>query len=102
MGESEKKLWDLLRNRRHHFKFRKQHPVDKYFLDFYCAEAKLCVELDGELHELRRDRDAIRDADLAVLGIETLRISTAELYDIPEGVVERIWLRCHERIGSSL
>jgi len=101
MGESEKKLWAPLGNRRHEFKFRKQHAVDRYFLDFYCAEARLCVELDGELHEDRGDRDAVRDSVLADLGIETMRVSTWDLYEVPEAVVERIWLKCRDRSGTS-
>lgn len=101
MGEAEKKLWALLRNRRHTFKFRRQHPIGPYFLDFYCAEARLCIELDGEFHVERRDKDAIRDAAIAAHGIETLRIPTTDLYDDPEGVAERIWLKCRERLGVS-
>ncbi len=97
-GESEKKLWALLRNRKHGFKFRSQQPVDRYFLDFYCAEARLCVELDGEQHVTRKDKDAERDMVLAGLGIATLRVTTWHLYEDPEGTVELIWNRCNERI----
>ena len=101
MGESERKLWALLRNRRQEFKFRRQHPVGPYFLDFYCAEARLCVELDGALHAQRKEGDCRRDTDLASLEVETHRVSTSDLYEDSDAVVERIWRQCRERLGAS-
>ncbi|MGA8221784.1 MAG: DUF559 domain-containing protein, partial [Candidatus Acidiferrales bacterium] len=49
--DAERKLWSILRDRRlGGFKFRRQHPVDRYILDFYCAERRLAVEADGGQH----------------------------------------------------
>jgi 5-methyltetrahydrofolate--homocysteine methyltransferase len=48
---AEQKLWARLRDRQvDGFKFRRQHPVDRYVLDFYCKEAELCIEIDGSGH----------------------------------------------------
>jgi very-short-patch-repair endonuclease len=102
MTESEKKLWDLLRNRRLGFKFRRQHEVlPEFYLDFYCAEAKLCLELDGESHVGSEEYDGFRDKKVSELKIKTLRIPSNDLYEHPEGVVERIWLACKERASGS-
>ena len=59
-------------------KFRKQHPIGPYVLDFYCATARLCVEVDGASHGFgdRPRRDARRDAYLRDAGIHTIRISS--------------------------
>jgi len=73
---AEKLMWRWLRNRRFSdYKFRRQHPVGPYCLDFYCEEAGLNLELDGSQHGLpdRQIRDAIREDFLKTRGIKTLR-----------------------------
>jgi very-short-patch-repair endonuclease len=70
-------LWLRLKNRAlGGFRFRRQHPVGPYILDFYCAEARLAVEIDGYSHGLegREAHDGRRDAWLREKGIETLRL----------------------------
>ena len=74
-------LWRAIKGRKlDGLHFRKQHPIGPYVLDFYCAGAKLAVEVDGQSHGFgdRPQRDARRDAWLAEKGIRTLRLS-AEL-----------------------
>ena len=56
-------------------------PVGIFVLDFYCHEAKIAVEIDGECHEERREYDARRDIKLAQLGVETVRIPSLEITD---------------------
>ena len=73
---AEKILWSRLRNRRlAGFKFRRQHAIGRYELDFYCAQARLAVELDGRGHGNpgRQAVDKRRDALPAKLGIKVLR-----------------------------
>ena len=75
-GEAEKVLWRALRNRRFaEHKFRRQHPVEQYTLDFYCAAAHLAVEVDGGGHneQSSRRRDEERKRFLKTKGIEVLR-----------------------------
>ena len=70
-------LWKGLKARRQEgLHFRKQHPLGPYVLDFYCARARLCVEVDGFSHGAshRPIRDAQRDEQLRLQGIETLRL----------------------------
>ncbi len=82
MTPQELGLWLRVKNRQlGGFKFRRQHPVGPYILDFYCAEVRLAVEIDGQTHwspEQER-HDARRDAYLREMGIETLRLSTEGL-----------------------
>ena len=78
--DAEQELWACLRRHRMGPKFRRQHTVGQYTLDFYCPAARLAVELDGGQHYqgLRRERDATRDAWLAQQGIHVLRFSDLE------------------------
>jgi very-short-patch-repair endonuclease len=74
--DEEKELWRALRAGRFAgFKFRRQHPKGKYFIDFYCPAAKLSVELDGFQHGMpaQQQHDAEREQFLASEGIEELR-----------------------------
>lgn len=68
-----------------------------FTLDFYCATASLCVEVDGDQHEIHTARDAERDAGLAAEGILTLRFSSAECFSNADGVAQVIERVCKER-----
>jgi very-short-patch-repair endonuclease len=80
-------------------KFRKQHPLGKYALYFYCAAVKLAVEIDGIGHEMgdRPERDEQRDAFVQAQGIETVRIPAKEVLASPVNVAEAIIALCKER-----
>ena len=72
MTDAERALWYRLRDRRlDGLKFRRQHPVPPYIVDFHCADAALAVELDGSQHG--EDVDATRTAALARHGLLVLR-----------------------------
>jgi very-short-patch-repair endonuclease len=78
-------LWRELRTRPAGLKFRRQHPTGPYTLDFFCSDARLAIEVDGEAHERgdRPQRDAARDAWLARAGVKTMRIPAIEvLHDL--------------------
>jgi very-short-patch-repair endonuclease len=71
---AEDVLWEALRGRRlHGLKFRRQHPVGPFVLDFCCAERHLAIELDGGVHAQRQEQDAERAAILAAAGYRLLR-----------------------------
>src|SRR4051794_9602358 len=90
---AEAVLWPLLRGNRLGFKFRRQHPFGPYVLDYYCAEALLAVELDGEQHQHRTYEDGNRDDWLRLQKIETLRIPTLDLFDGSPGNLTRVLKR---------
>ncbi|MFA6546283.1 MAG: DUF559 domain-containing protein, partial [Limisphaerales bacterium] len=99
----EKDLWKALRSRRFAgFKFRRQHEVAPYFLDFYCPLAKLAVELDGFGHGLpgQREHDAERDAFLVAKGIEMLRFWNHAWNKNREGSLLEIWAALTRRVPA--
>lgn len=83
---TEKILWEHLQARRFHgYKFRRQVAIGKYITDFYCAELQLIVELDGAVHELRRNHDRYRDEYLIKHGYKILRFRNDEvLFELDE------------------
>ena len=91
--DAEQLLWSLLRNRRlAGHKFRRQHPIAPYALDFYCESAKLAVDLDGGQHNTEEARlhDEIRSKFLAEHGIRVLRFSNHEILTETEVVLAAI------------
>ena len=82
---AEKKLWNILRDRRFSaYKFRRQHQVGKHYLDFYCAEARYNLELDGGQHGFpeQQAKDKARDAYLKSRNIRTRRFWNSQLRDV--------------------
>lgn len=87
----ERRLWYLLRDRRFaHFKFRRQHPVGPYILDFACCHVHLAIELDGGQHDERAGYDARRTAWLRLQGWRVLRFWNNELMENEEAVLAKI------------
>jgi very-short-patch-repair endonuclease len=100
--DDEKQLWRALRAGRFAgFKFRRQHPVGTYFLDFYCPLARLSIELDGFQHGLPNQtvQDQARTRFLADQNIEELRFWNHQWRNNPEGVLLEIWRAVHRRTG---
>ena len=88
---AEQVLWNALQSRRlDGHKFRRQHPVGRFILDFYCAKSRLCIELDGEIHEQQRERDMARDTTLLSHGIITLRFTNEQVFTDLDGVLQAI------------
>ena len=91
--EAEKILWTLLRDRRFQGKkFRRQHTISSFILDFYCHERKLAIELDGNYHTdvVVKDHDRTRTALLNEVGITVLRFWNAEVINDPLKVLVKI------------
>lgn len=92
-------LWEEVRNRRfYNLKFLRQHPViydlvnDEplfFITDFYCAEKKVIIEIDGKIHDFRRNQDHDRDEILRSLNLNVLRIKNEEFKNI-EVVMDKI------------
>jgi len=93
MPDAEQLLWTLLRNRRvAGAKFRRQHPLGRYIIDFYCHEKLLAIELDGGQHSEQQEYDQKRDAYLNQLGIRVLRFWNNQMLAETEAVLEAIYL----------
>ena len=100
MSLPEAILWHWLRQRPGGLKFRRQHPTGPYVLDFFCSDARLAIEVDGEAHSRgdRPERDATRDKWLRNAGIETLRIPAAELLHDVDAVIRSILAEAMSRL----
>ncbi|MBN2659585.1 MAG: endonuclease domain-containing protein [Spirochaetales bacterium] len=95
---AEKKMWKLLRNRQFfNLKFRRQHQIGPFIVDFYCDELRLILELDGEIHLLpaQRDSDRLRDDFLRREGFRIIRINN-------KLVVSDTYDRIYEFLGDEL
>jgi len=87
----ERRLWYRLRIRRFaHYKFRRQHPVGNYILDFVCCEARLAIELDGGQHDEREEYDRQRTVWLNQKGWQVIRFWNNEIWHNEEGVLDEI------------
>jgi very-short-patch-repair endonuclease len=88
----EYRLWQGLRTRPGGLKFRRQHPFERCTVDFYCAAARIAVEIDGDSHSMgeRPEQDARRDAWLSQQGIGVLRFDAADVMKDVESVVRSI------------
>ena len=95
MTPAECLLWQHLRARRlAGYKFRRQHPVGPYVADFYCAAARLIVELDGPIHDRTLDEDAARSTELEKRVYRIIRFRNKEVLDNVASVLERIATAC--------
>ncbi|MEG3160020.1 endonuclease domain-containing protein [Sphingomonas sp. LB2R24] len=92
MTPPEIALWLALRRNEEGLRFRRQHAAGPYVLDFYCAPARLAIEVDGEAHNHgnRPQRDAARDACLVSQNIQVLRYPAREMLANLDGVVRQI------------
>ena len=92
--DAEHRLWQLLRNRQlAGCKFRRQVPIAGFIVDFFCAEEKVAVELDGSQHMQPKEAayDEGRTAALAKVGVRIVRFWDNEVFDNVEGVLQHIY-----------
>ena len=91
MTYAEKRLWERLRaHRLNGWKFRRQHAMGRYIVDFVCLEARIIVELDGGQHDAQRNYDAARDRWLTEQGFQVIRIWNNAVTQNVAGVAEAI------------
>lgn len=87
----EQILWNCLRNSTlGNFKFRRQHPIGPYVVDFCCTKQKLVLELDGDSHDYSEKYDAKRTEFLESQGFCVIRFSNEDVMDHTEGVLVMI------------
>lgn len=92
MTDAERHLWQHLRARQIlNFKFRRQHPVGKYILDFACIDAKLIIEVDGSQHHELSMQDHLRTTWLEAQGWKVLRFWNNEVLQNTHGVLDEIY-----------
>ncbi len=91
---AEKKLWEALRRRKLDFRFRRQHPIADFIVDFVCLEKGLIVEVDGEIHKYQMDKDAERQFLLEQKkGYSMLRFTNDEVLSNIDDVLSQIEMK---------
>ena len=93
MTPAEKLLWKQIRDRKMSgFRFRRQHPIDEFIVDFFCYEANLVIELDGEVHldAAQRERDVERTKILNYHGLKVIRFKNEEVENMINDVITQI------------
>jgi very-short-patch-repair endonuclease len=89
---AEKALWKILRNNQiNGLKFRRQHKIGQFIVDFYCHEIGLIIEADGNIHDNRKAEDRVRTEWLQTMGLKIIRFSNEEILKNLEDVKTRIY-----------
>jgi very-short-patch-repair endonuclease len=88
MTEAEKAVWLIIKTNFPKYKFRRQHPVDDYIVDFICIQKSLIIEVDGGQHT--EEKDKARTEQLQKRGYRILRLWNNESLKNKEGVYQRI------------
>ena len=89
--EAERRLWRGLRQKQlDGHRFRRQHPIGPYVVDFICLDAKLVIEVDGGQHASQKDEDSERTEWLAERGYRVIRFWNSDVLSNIEGVIETI------------
>jgi very-short-patch-repair endonuclease len=77
---TEAKVWAVVKNRKClGLKFRRQHVIEGFVVDFYCSEKRLAIEIDGGIHRQQKDYDDLRQTEIEAEGIKVIRIKNEEL-----------------------
>jgi len=88
--KAENVLWWLLRKKNFGCRFRRQHVVKEFILDFYCPSARLGIEIDGGIHLKRKDYDKARQEIIEAQGIKIIRFANSKVFNDPQGVIQEI------------
>ncbi|HBR52698.1 MAG TPA: hypothetical protein DEA82_00330 [Flavobacteriaceae bacterium] len=90
--KSEELLWDSLKKKQLGVKFRRQHPINNFVLDFYCHSHKISIEIDGKYHDSveQKAKDEKRTITLSQLGIRELRFTNTAVETAIENVLKQI------------
>ncbi|NHF57807.1 endonuclease domain-containing protein [Flavobacteriaceae bacterium TP-CH-4] len=94
MTEPEKILWEALKTKPFGFKFRRQHPINYYILDFYCHQKRLSIEVDGGYHlaKKQKERDKRKIDYLNSVDIREIRFSNEEVLHQRDSILQKIKL----------
>jgi len=90
MTPAEQILWLRLNKSQLGFRFKAQHPIDIFIADFYCHQFKLVVEIDGGIHEQKKEYDEGRTAELEQLGLTIIRFTNEEVLSDIDSVIKKI------------
>lgn len=103
MTKAEVYLWQRIRNNQLGYKFRRQHGIGRFIVDFYCPEKTLAIEVDGITHESEevQRKDAEKEAYIKAIGASVVRYTDAEVLGNIDGVLEDLTHRLGSHFNSS-
>lgn len=92
MTDPEKRLWEALKAKRLGFKFRRQHPIGVYVLDFYCHQLRISIEVDGGYHLNieQKTKDKARTEYLESVGITEYRFTNEDITECFDDIIVKI------------
>ena len=91
MTRHEGLLWNKIKGKKIcGVRFRRQHPIDLFIADFYCHEARLVIEIDGEIHNQQAEYDNSRSAEIEKFGLKVIRFKNIEVENSIEAVIKVI------------
>jgi leucyl-tRNA synthetase len=94
---AEAKLWQSLKGKKLDVKFRQQHLIDDYIVDFVCLDRKLIIEVDGPIHDFQKEDDDNRTFNLEVKGYKVIRFKNEEVIGNIDKVLSQIKLELNNR-----
>ncbi|WP_241773462.1 endonuclease domain-containing protein [Chryseobacterium sp. Leaf394] len=101
--QAEKILWAKLRNNQlKGYKFRRQHPIGLYIVDFYCHQLKLVIEIDGDYHNIQEqiEKDKERTQNLETDGLHLIRFTNKDVMENLEKIISEIMIKTDEILHS--
>ena len=90
MTIAEKILWEHINKNKLGYRFKPQHPIDIFIVDFYCHRIGLVIEVDGEIHLSQQEYDTGRTAELEKYGLRIVRFTNNEVINETEKVINKI------------
>ena len=87
---AERTLWERLNKNQLGNRFKSQHPIDIFIVDFYCHKYGLVIEIDGEIHLSQQEYDNGRTVELEKYGLKVIRFTNKEVINDIENVIQRI------------
>jgi very-short-patch-repair endonuclease len=101
MTQTEQLLWEKLKGKQIcGLRFRRQHPIYLFIVDFYCHQIRLVIEVDGEIHDQQAEYDDGRSAEMEKFGIRVIRFRNSEVENDIENVISKIQSIVKERLKS--
>ncbi len=103
MTYSERRLWERLSNNKLNVRFKPQHPLFLFIVDFYGHKAKLVIEVDGDVHfnDEKQTKDTERSQQIEALGIMIMRFTNEEIFKDLNSVVGKIRSAVDRRLSQS-
>ncbi len=103
MTPSERKLWEKIIKSQLGVRFKPQHPVSNFVVDFYCHKAKLVIEVDGAIHfnENAASQDLEREKEIEGFGLKVVRFTNEQIHKDMQGVLKFLKESLNERLTKS-